>query len=237
MTQTTAAIPDRSHSTTGGDSMTPRFRQWAPLPLRILLGIGCVHHGWHNVIMPDERQAFGWMLGQIGISHPGTMLCIISLISFTGGLALIAGAFVRPLCIALAGNVPAILILIHLPSGFDFVKLTAVTAQGPQYGLPGYEVSLLYLAGLLSLHLSGAGPLSLDRVRARRRHGSPPASSPAPQEGEGHQEPEFAGDGFEPPASVLIAATPSNVQTRDVDAARQPRSSPAAGDESHRVLS
>jgi putative oxidoreductase len=187
--------------------------------------------------MADERQAFGWMLGQIGISHTGTMLWIISVISFTGGLALLAGAFVRPLCIALAANVPAILFLIHVPSGFDFVKLTVVTVQGPQYGLPGYEVSLLYMAGLLSLHLSGAGPLSVDRVRARRRHGRRSASLPTPREAEPHQEPEFAGAGFVPPEYVLIAATPSNVQTRDVDAARLPHSTPAASDESNSAFS
>jgi uncharacterized membrane protein YphA (DoxX/SURF4 family) len=35
---------------------------------------------------------------------------------------------------------------------------------------PGYEIDLLYLAGLLALCISGAGPLSLDGyLRARRK--------------------------------------------------------------------
>ena len=52
--------------------MTTTLSRWSPLPLRILLGIGCVHHGWHNVIMADERQAFTWMLREIGaLPAPG----------------------------------------------------------------------------------------------------------------------------------------------------------------------
>jgi putative oxidoreductase len=143
--------------------------RWSPLPLRLLLGIGCIHHGWHNVIMVDERQAFTWMLRDIGAGHPLLLLAVISAVSFTGGLALLTGAYVRLACIPLAVNVSAILLFIHAPSGFDFVKLTAVTVQGPQYGMPGYEVSLLYLAGLLSLFFSGAGPFSLDSRRRWRR--------------------------------------------------------------------
>jgi len=146
--------------------MSPSLRTWSPLPLRIMLGIGFIHHGWHNVIMADERQAFTWMLSEIGIGQPVAMLWIISILSFGGGVALITGSFVRIACLALALNVPAILFIIHARSGFDFVKLTAITAQGPQYGMPGYEVSLLYLAGLMALFISGAGSISVDGRRA-----------------------------------------------------------------------
>ena len=149
--------------------MKTTLSRWSPLPLRILLGIGCVHHGWHNVIMADERQAFTWMLREIGNTSPTTLLWIISATSFVGGLALITGAFVRLVALPLAVNVAAIMFVMHVPSGFDYLKLTAVTSQGPQYGMPGYEVSLLYMAGLIALGLSGAGPMSIDRARARKR--------------------------------------------------------------------
>jgi putative oxidoreductase len=36
------------------------------------------------------------------------------------------------------------------------------------FGPPGYEVNLLYIAGLLVLALGGAGPLSVDRWLATR---------------------------------------------------------------------
>ena len=34
---------------------------------------------------------------------------------------------------------------------------------------PGYEINLLYIAGLVPLILGGAGPLSIDALRSRRR--------------------------------------------------------------------
>jgi putative oxidoreductase len=44
----------------------------------------------------------------------------------------------------------------------------AVTPAGPQFGPPGYEVSLLYLACLAALVMGGAGPFSVDGLIGRR---------------------------------------------------------------------
>jgi putative oxidoreductase len=50
---------------------------------------------------------------------------------------------------------------VHLPYGFSSIKLQAVTASGAQFGPPGYEVDLLYLACLAALVLGGSGPLAI----------------------------------------------------------------------------
>lgn len=142
-------------------------RCWASLPLRTVVGIGCIHHGWNNLVLADERYAFLWMLQAIGVTRPQPLLWLISIVSLVGGLALLVGAFVRLVSIALAANVPAILFVMHWPSGFDYLKLTASTPLGPQYGMPGFEVSVLYLAALFSLFLAGAGPYSWDARRRR----------------------------------------------------------------------
>jgi putative oxidoreductase len=42
---------------------------------------------------------------------------------------------------------------------------------------PGYEVNLLYIAGLLALILGGAGPFSIDRLLTRRKR--EPAAAPS----------------------------------------------------------
>ena len=55
-------------------------------------------------------------------------------------------------------------ITVHLPYGFSSIKLRAVTAAGPQFGPPGYEVDLLYLAGLATLVLGCPGPLTVDQL-------------------------------------------------------------------------
>ena len=42
-----------------------------------------------------------------------------------------------------------------------------MTAAGPQFGPPGYETDLLYLAALATLVLGGSGPFAFDQLRAR----------------------------------------------------------------------
>jgi putative oxidoreductase len=44
-----------------------------------------------------------------------------------------------------------------------------LTPNGPKFGPPGYEVNLLYVAGLLSLILGGAGALSIEGLLSRKR--------------------------------------------------------------------
>jgi putative oxidoreductase len=58
---------------------------------------------------------------------------------------------------------------VHIPYGFSSIKLQAVTAAGPQFGPPGYETDLLYLAALATLVLGGTGPFALDQLLERNR--------------------------------------------------------------------
>ncbi len=76
---------------------------------------------------------------------------VTALIEFFGGLAIMAGAFV-PIV-----NVPLIIIMlvamltVHLPFGFSSITLKGMNGNVPQFETPGYEVNLLYIAGLLTL--------------------------------------------------------------------------------------
>jgi putative oxidoreductase len=58
---------------------------------------------------------------------------------------------------------------VHLPYGFSSIKLLAVTATGAQFGPPGYECNLLYLACLAALVLGGPGPLAIDGLLKKWR--------------------------------------------------------------------
>ena len=84
------------------------------------------------------------------------------------------GALVITLMLVLV-SVPLIVIMlvaiftVHLKYGFSSVNTIGLTENGPQFGPPGYEVNLLYIAGLLSLILGGAGAMSIDRLLARKR--------------------------------------------------------------------
>jgi putative oxidoreductase len=57
---------------------------------------------------------------------------------------------------------------VHLPYGFSSIKLMSVTAGHAQFGPPGYECDLLYLACLAALVLGGSGPMSIDGYFKRR---------------------------------------------------------------------
>jgi putative oxidoreductase len=59
--------------------------------------------------------------------------------------------------------------------GFSSIKLVAVTAAGPQFGPPGYECNLLYLACLAALVLGGSGRLSIDGLLRKQRDAKEPA--------------------------------------------------------------
>jgi len=58
---------------------------------------------------------------------------------------------------------------VHLPYGFSSIKLMAVTGAGAQFGPPGYETNLLYLACHAALVLGGSGLLAIDCLIRRHR--------------------------------------------------------------------
>src|SRR5205085_4079634 len=58
----------------------------------------------------------------------------------------------------------AALVSVHLRYGFSSVRLLAITAEGAKFGPVGYELNLLYIAGLFTLVLGGPGALPLNRI-------------------------------------------------------------------------
>ncbi len=140
----------------------------APLFPRFILGFGFVYHGFPKLFLPGEREAFVGMLQTIGVPQPGLTAWAVGALEFVGGLALIAGAFVVIFGSLLTLNMLVALYTVHLPQGFNFMHITGMTETGPTFGMPGYEVPLSYIAGLLVLVFGGAGAFSVDRRRSRR---------------------------------------------------------------------
>ena len=57
---------------------------------------------------------------------------------------------------------------VHWQFGFSSIKFLAVTAAGPQFGKPGVECDLLYLA--VSPSAAGAArPMAIDHWRVRAK--------------------------------------------------------------------
>ena len=79
-----------------------------------------------------------------------------------GGLAVLLGAFVPLVSLPMAVLLLVAILTVHLPYGFSSIKLMNVTAGRAQFGPPGYECDLLYLACLAGLVFGGSGPMAVD---------------------------------------------------------------------------
>jgi putative oxidoreductase len=148
-----------------------RYVRWAPLPLRLIVGLGFMEHGFAKVFKGPD--AFAAILHALGVPAPHLMAWVTILTEIGGGLAVILGAFVTIVAVPMAVVLLVAVFTVHLPYGFSSIKLIAVTAAGAQFGPPGYECDLLYLACIATLVMTGPGPLALDELTYRRR---PPQS-------------------------------------------------------------
>lgn len=147
--------------------MSRSFDRYWPIPLRIMLGIAFMVHGAPKLFSGEGHRQFQGMLGQLGVPAPEVMSWVVGIVEFGGGIALVLGLFTWVAAALLVVNMLVAMFLVHLPQGFSFVQITGMTDQGPVFGMPGYEVNLLYIAGLLALFIGGPGPLSVDEREAR----------------------------------------------------------------------
>jgi len=148
------------------DSFQARFARWSPVPIRLIVGYGFWAHGYAKLARGPDK--FAAILDAIGIPDPGLMSWLTVVVELVGGAMVLAGAAVEVAAIPMAVVLLVAIVTVHLPNGFSSIKLQAFDAQGAHFGQPGYETDLLYLAGLVALTLTGAGPLSLDRLILRR---------------------------------------------------------------------
>jgi putative oxidoreductase len=141
---------------------------WAPFPLRLIVGYGFMAHGFAKLARGPD--AFPVILQALGVPAPHLMGWLTILVEIFGGLAVLLGALVPLASIPMAAVLLVAIVTVHLPYGFSSIKLQAVTAAGAQFGPPGFETDLLYLACLAALVSGGSGPLSIEGLLAKRRN-------------------------------------------------------------------
>jgi len=138
--------------------------RWAPIPLRLIVGYGFIAHGYAK--LEKGPDAFVHIVHALGVPLPDLMAWLTILVELFGGLAVLLGAFIPLVSLPMAVVLLVAVFSVHLPYGFTSIKLMAVTAAGPQFGPPGYETDLLYLACLVALVVGGPGPWAVDRLIA-----------------------------------------------------------------------
>jgi putative oxidoreductase len=155
--------------------------RWAPVPLRLIVGYGFMEHGFAKLARGPD--AFPAILQALGVPAPHLMGWLTIGVEIVGGLFVLLGALIPLASIPMAAVLLVAMITVHLPYGFSSIKLQAVTAAGAQFGPPGFETNLLYLACLAALVLGGSGPFAVGGLLAKRRKIARSSSDAEPSAG------------------------------------------------------
>ncbi|HEY4354726.1 MAG TPA: DoxX family protein [Acidobacteriaceae bacterium] len=139
--------------------------RYALLPLRLIVGYGFLAHGMAK--WSKGPAAFAAILHAGGIPASHWMAWITILTEIGTGIAVLAGAFVSLVSIPAIGLLAVAIVSVHLPYGFSSIKLTGIVNGRAQFGPPGYECDLLYIAAFLALALSEPTVWSVDAWRRR----------------------------------------------------------------------
>jgi putative oxidoreductase len=157
---------------------TSPIAAWAPIPIRLIVGYGFMEHGLAKAAR--GLDAFPALLHAIGVPAPYMMGVLTILVEIVGGFCVLIGAMVPLASLPMAIVLLTAMFTVHWQYGFSSIKLQAITPTGAQFGPPGFETDLLYLAGLATLVIGGSGPFSVDRFLAGRLSSlEPSAGSPA----------------------------------------------------------
>jgi putative oxidoreductase len=131
-------------------SLLDRLRPWAPLPLRVALGIGLMIHGGIKLFVAGGHENIAHLIAQLGVPLSGTMAWVVGGVEFFGGLGILLGALFKVSTAVNALNVAGLLVLAALAGGIP----DPLPGGDP---LPEFREAFLILAGTLTLFLGGAG--------------------------------------------------------------------------------
>lgn len=130
----------------------------APLALRVPAGIIFMAHGGQKLFAwfgGYGLEGTGQWMASIGI-EPGYLMALLAGSGeFFGGLFILLGLLTRPASLVLAITMIVAIVTVHLPNGLFM-------SNG------GYEFGLALLAVSISLLISGAGKLSIDKWLANK---------------------------------------------------------------------
>ena len=131
---------------------------WAPLALRVPVGIIRIAHGGQKLFGlfgGYGLDGMGQWMDSVGI-HPGHLMALLAgSAEFFGGLALLLGLLVRPAAAVVAFTMLVAILSVHLSHGLFMAN-------------NGYEYALALLAVTVALLVSGAGRASVDAALSAR---------------------------------------------------------------------
>ena len=147
--------------------MLKKYHQYGPVALRLIIGYGSMEHGWAK--LSRGVAGFEKLLIFMHVPFPHLFAWIVPLVELLGGFAILLGAFISISAIPMILVMATAMFSIHLKYGFSAIKTIGLSTNGPLFGPPGYEVNLLYIAGLISLMITGACVLSVYSVSKTKK--------------------------------------------------------------------
>jgi uncharacterized membrane protein YphA (DoxX/SURF4 family) len=134
-----------------------KYQSWASLILRVIIGTIFLLHGLQKfgLIGGGSLSDMIGMFGMMGMPVPGFTAPLVASIETVGGLCLILGLGTRIWSILLSIVMVVAIVTVKLP-----MAPNPIMPAGP---MPGYELDLALLAGLLALILLGSGQAALEK--------------------------------------------------------------------------
>jgi putative oxidoreductase len=120
-----------------------KFRDVAPLLLRIGIGLIFIYAGWGKLTGIEGTQEF---FGNIGIPLAGIMAWVVAVVEFVGGIMVLVGFRIQ---------IPALLL------AFIMVVAILTTKVGGEDVFRGMRLDLLLLLTSLALVITGSGKYAL----------------------------------------------------------------------------
>jgi putative oxidoreductase len=127
--------------------------RFAPVLLRIIVGIVAVMHGWPKI---KSLSPFIERVAKLGLPVPAVFATAAALSEFLGGILLIAGLFTRYAAFCFGCTMAVAVFKVHWANGFLASN-------------KGYEYPLTLLVACAALLLTGGGPLSIDHWVGRKK--------------------------------------------------------------------
>jgi len=144
-----------------GTDLSLNLPEWAPLPLRLVVGIGLMVHGGIKLFAEGGHENIVHLIAQLDVPFSNLMGWVVGVVEFGGGLGILLGALLPIAAGVNALNVAGLIVLAWLAGGIP----QPLPGGDP---LPEVREAFGILAATVSLLLSGPGKLALTRQRLGR---------------------------------------------------------------------
>lgn len=139
--------------------MFKKWNDWAPLPLRFVLGASYTAAGYLKLFTENGHHNFIFELGHWGVSSvfADVLTWFVGALEFASGLLLLIGAFSSAVAVVQTLATIGLLIAIFIggfPPAYDGLGYFP-------YALPDVPYSFAIVAGLLTVLFGGSGKYSV----------------------------------------------------------------------------